>query len=152
MEVVGFVVVYEEVLGCDLVDCVVVDVMVVGCEVIIYFGGVLVECFFEEILEVNIKGVFYIYEVVCWYGVKCVIFVSFNYVIGFYGQDECIDVYDMKCFDGYYGLFKFYGEDMVQFYFDCYGVEMVSICIGLIFLEVINCCMLVSWMSMDDFE
>lgn len=148
----GEVCIGEELVLCDLVDVKVVDVFVVGMDVIVYLGGVLVERLFEEILLVNIVGIYNLYEVVCCYGVCCIVFVSLNYIIGFYKQGEVIDSIVFIKFDGYYGLSKVFGEQLVSFYFDCYGIEMVVICIGFLFVEVKDCCMFVIWFGYDDLE
>lgn len=58
--------------------------IVVGCDVIVYLGGVLVECIYDLIEVGNIRGVYNFYEVVCINGNLCIFFVSLNYMIGYY--------------------------------------------------------------------
>lgn len=49
----------EQVVACDLADKAAVDRLLQGCEAVVHLGGVSTEQPFEEILEVNIKGVFH---------------------------------------------------------------------------------------------
>ena len=140
----------EEVQICDLSDKQAVHQLVEGVDAILHFGGVSVERPFEEILGANISGVFHIYEAARRHGVKRIIFASSNHVIGFYKQDETIDAHSPRRPDSYYGLSKSYGEDMVTFYFDRYGIETVSIRIGSSFPEPQNRRMMSTWLSFDD--
>ncbi len=141
---------HEEVVPCDLADKAAVDSLMAGCDAIIHLGGVSVERPFEEILEANIKGVFNVYEAARRHGVKRVVFASSNHVIGFYRQDEPLDLHVARRPDGYYGLSKSFGEDMAQFYFDRWGIETVSIRIGSSFPEPANRRMMHTWLSYDD--
>jgi uronate dehydrogenase len=141
---------HEEVVPCNLSDKSAVDALVAGCDAIVNLGGVSVERPFEEILEANIKGVFHVYEAARRHGVKRVVFASSNHVIGFYKQDEHLDVHALRRPDGYYGLSKSFGEDVAQFYFDRWGIETVSIRIGSSFPEPANRRMMSTWLSYDD--
>ena len=141
---------HEEVVPCDLADKKAVDALVAGCDAIVHLGGVSVERPFEEILEAIIKGIFNVYEGARRHGVKRVVFASSNHVIGFYKQDEKLDVHAARRPDGYYGLSKSFGEDMAQFYFDRWGIETVSIRIGSSFPKPANRRMMHTWLSYDD--
>ncbi len=141
---------HEEVVPCDLADKKAVDALVAGCDAIVHLGGVSVERPFEQILEANIRGVFHVYEAARRHGVKRVVFASSNHTIGFYKQDEHIDVHAARRPDGYYGLSKSFGEDLAQFYWDRYGIETVSIRIGSSFPEPANRRMMSTWLSYRD--
>lgn len=142
--------VYEEVVIFDLGDEVVVMVVVEGVDVIVYFGGVLLECLWDEILNVNICGSYYIYEVVWKYGVKCVVYVFLVYVIGYYWLEDYIDINVLYWFDSLYGLLKCFVEDLGWFYWDKFGIESVVLCIFLFFFEFVDWWMLWLWLSFDD--
>lgn len=145
------VVVYEEICVVDLVDWLVVMQFVDGVDVIIYFGGILVDVLFDDLVGVNIIGMYNLYEVVCKYGVKCVVFVSLNYVIGFYLVMEVFDVDVLLCFDSLYGVMKCFGELLLWYYFDCFGIEIVCLWIGLLFEVLKNLWMFVIFFSYCDF-
>lgn len=68
----------------DFVDFVSCEVICEGIDGIIYFGGYLVEGIWDQIFQVNIIGGYNLFEVVYCKGVKCVVFVLLNYVVGFY--------------------------------------------------------------------
>lgn len=141
---------HEEVQPCNLADRAAVAHLVADCEAIVHLGGISVERPFEEILEANIKGVFYLYEAARLHGVKRVVFASSNHVTGFYRQGERITVRDLRRPDGYYGLSKSYGEDMAQLYFDRYGIETVSLRIGSALPQPMDRRALSTWLSYDD--
>lgn len=52
----------EEIVYCDFSDKFVVEVMVEGCDGIVYMGGWVVEGVWEIVKVVNIDGMFNFYE------------------------------------------------------------------------------------------
>ena len=141
---------HEEVQICDLSDKQAVYELVAGCDAIVHLGGISVERPFEEIVEANIKGVFYLYEAARKHGVKRVVFASSNHVIGFYKQTDRIDLHAAQRPDCNYGLSKSFGEDTAQFFYYRHGIETVSIRIGSSFTEPVSRRMLSTWISYRD--
>ena len=126
--------------------------LLAGVDAVVHLGGVSVEGPFGPILQANIVGVYNLYEAARKQGVRRIVFASSNHVTGFYRQDEVIDSTMSMRPDGYYGIRKAFGENLVQFYFDRYGVETVSLRIGSSFAVPVDRRMLATWMSYDDLE
>ena len=140
----------QEVVCCDLADKAAVDALIQGCHAIVHMGGVSVERPFEEVLGANIKGVFHIYDGARRHGVKRVVLASSNHVVGFHERSERLDGDCLRRPDGYYGLSKFYGEDLSRLYFDRYGIDTACLRIGSCFPECRDRRMLVAWLSYRD--
>ncbi len=128
------------------------DVMkaVAGCDAIVHFGGKAVEGTFEEVLEANIKGGYYIYEAARIHGARRVVFASSNHAIGFHPVSQRLDVNSPQRPDSNYGVSKAYTEDLARFYFDRWGIESVCIRIGSSFPKPLNRRMLTTWLSYGD--
>ncbi|MDH2327793.1 NAD(P)-dependent oxidoreductase [Cereibacter sp. SYSU M97828] len=142
----------EEIVTCDLGDAAAVDRLVEGCDAIIHLGGVSVERPFDQILNGNIVGMYNLYEAARAHGHPRILFASSNHTVGFYRQDEQIDVTAPMRPDGLYGVSKCFGEALARLYFDKFGQETAIVRIGSCFPEPKNHRMLSTWMSYDDFE
>ncbi|MEK1932798.1 MAG: NAD(P)-dependent oxidoreductase [Pararhizobium sp.] len=141
----------EEIVQCDLADAAAVDRLVDGCDGILHLGGVSVEAPFSKILGGNIVGIYNLYEAARAHGQPRILFASSNHTIGFYRQDEYIDVDAPIRPDGLYGASKCFGEAVAKLYFDKFGQETAIVRIGSCFDEPRNHRMLSSWMSYNDF-
>lgn len=141
----------EEIVQCDLAHAGAVDQLVEGCDAILHLGGVSVESSFNKILNGNIIGIYNLYEAARAHGQPRILFASSNHTIGFYRQDDYIDVDAPIRPDGLYGASKCFGEAIAKLYFDKFGQETAIVRIGSCFEEPRNHRMLSSWMSYDDF-
>lgn len=141
----------EEVVTCDLGDVDAVMKLVEGCDGILHLGGVSVEDKFSKILNANLLGLYNIYEAARANGQPRILFASSNHVVGFYRQDEHIDVKAPMKPDGLYGVSKCFGEALARMYFEKFGQETALVRIGSCFEKPINHRMLSGWMSYDDF-
>lgn len=142
---------HEELVQCDLTDAAAVAKLVEGCDGIVHFGGVSKEDTFAKILDANIQGLYNLYEAARDNGHPRIVFASSNHAIGFYRQDEHIDVKAPVKPDGLYGVSKCFGEALAHMYFDKFGQETAIVRIGSCFEKPTNHRMLSTWMSYDDF-
>lgn len=141
----------EELVVCDLADADAVMRLVEGCDGILHLGGVSVEDKFSKILNANLLGLYNLYEAARAHGQPRILFASSNHVVGFYRQDEHIDVKAPMKPDGLYGVSKCFGEALARMYFEKFGQETALVRIGSCFEKPINHRMLSGWMSHDDF-
>lgn len=141
----------EEVMCCDLADAEAVRHLVAGCDGIIHLGGISVEDSFERILAANIIGARNLYEAARAAGMPRILFASSNHAIGFYRQDERVDVDSPLRPDSYYGLSKGFGETLARLFFDKHGQETAIVRIGSCVEAPLTRRMLSSWLSYDDF-
>ncbi|WP_126976641.1 NAD-dependent epimerase/dehydratase family protein [Frigidibacter oleivorans] len=142
---------HEEIMPCDLGDAAAVHRLVEGCDAILHLGGISVEDRFAPILNANILGVYNLFEAARAHGRPRIIFASSNHTIGYYRQDQRLDVTMPLRPDGLYGLSKCFGEGMARLYHDKFGQETALVRIGSCFEAPRNHRMLSSWMSYDDF-
>jgi uronate dehydrogenase len=124
--------------------------MLADVDAVVHLGGVSVDGPFEPILNANIRGVYNLYEAARHHSVKRVVFASSNHVIGFYRQDERIDVNAPLRPDGNYGVSKAFGEALSRYYFDRFGIETVCLRIGSSFEKPRDRRMLSTWLSYGD--
>lgn len=140
----------EELMPCDLGNADGVMRLVDGCDAIIHLGGISVEAPFDEIMNANILGMYNLYEAARAHGHPRIIFASSNHTIGFYRQDQHIDVAAPMRPDGLYGVSKCFGEALARMYFDKFGQETAIVRIGSCFEKPSNHRMLSTWLSHDD--
>lgn len=141
----------EEIVYCDLVDKVMVEAMVDGCDGIVHMGGQSVEAPWEPIRNANIDGVFNLYEAARKLSVKPrIVFASSNHAIGFHTQTTRLDASSPTRPDGLYGVSKVFGEALARLYFDKFGIETAIVRIGSSFPEPTSHRMLSTWLSYDD--
>jgi uronate dehydrogenase len=104
---------------------------------------------FAEILDVNIRGTYNVFDAACEAGVKRVVFASSNHANGYAPRSSGGTVgWDRP--DSYYGVSKLFGESLGRFYVDRYGMEVACIRIGSCFDTPTNPRMLGSWLSPGD--
>lgn len=141
----------EEVLCGDLVDTAFVDQLVDGCDAILHLGGVADEDHFETILSANIIGVHNLYRSAQKVGQPRIFFASSNHVVGFYSQKTHLDASALLRPDSYYGVSKCFGEAVAHMYHDKLGQETAIVRIGSCCPAPMDCRMLSTWLSPDDF-
>lgn len=141
----------EELVQCDLADAQAVMDMVEGCDGIVHLGGVSTEQSFSKILDANIIGLRNLYEAARAHGHPRIFLASSNHIVGFYRQDEPVDLSSPPRPDGLYAVSKCFGEALARFYHDKLGQETAIIRIGSCFEEPTDYRMLSTWLSHDDF-
>ncbi|WEZ82700.1 NAD(P)-dependent oxidoreductase [Rhizobium sp. 32-5/1] len=142
----------EELVTCDLGDAAAVMKLVEGCDGIVHLGGISVEDKFSKILNANLLGLYNLYEAARAHGMPRILFASSNHTVGFYRQDEHIDVTAPMRPDGLYGVSKCFGEALARMYFEKFGQETALVRIGSCMERPSNHRMLSTWMSYGDFE
>ena len=136
--------------NCDLGDGVNLLRLAEGCGLILHFGGASTDLFpAEDILNANLRGLYFIYEAARRERAR-VVFASSNHTIGFHERTTRLD--DDCAFrpDSLYGLSKVYGENMARLYWMKHQVQSVLLRIGSCFPEPINERMLATWLSYKD--
>lgn len=141
----------EECVQCDLGDAAAVNRLVEGCDGILHLGGISVEDKFSKILNANLLGLYNLYEAARAHGQPRILFASSNHTVGFYRQDQHIDVNAPMRPDGLYGVSKCFGEHLARMYFEKFGQETALVRIGSCMEKPTNHRMLASWMSYRDF-
>ncbi len=143
---------HEELVQCDLGDADAVYKLVEGCDGILHLGGISVEDKFSKILNANLLGLYNLYEAARAHGHPRILFASSNHTVGFYRQDQHIDVNAPTRPDGLYGVSKCFGESLARMYFEKFGQETALVRIGSCMEKPTNHRMLSSWMSYNDFK
>jgi len=143
---------HEELAPCDLGDADAVMRLMDGCDGVLHLGGISVEDTFSKILNANIAGLYNLYEAARAHGQPRILFASSNHTIGYYRQDEHLDVKSPMRPDSLYGVSKCFGEALARLYFEKFGQETALVRIGSCFEKPKNHRMLSSWMSHADFE
>jgi|TARA_A100001391_G_scaffold205162_1_gene203846 uronate dehydrogenase len=141
----------EEMVTADLTDLQVVMDLVEGCDGIVHLGGISTEQSFSKILDGNIIGVRNLYEAARAHGQPRIFFAGSNHVVGFYRQDEPVDLSSPVRPDGLYGVSKCFGEALARLYYDKIGQETAIVRIGSCFEKPTDYRMLSTWLSYEDF-
>lgn len=141
----------EEVIHADLADARAVSDLVKGCDGIVHLGGISTEQSFGQILDANIIGLRNLYEAARSHGQPRIFFASSNHVVGFYRQDEFVDLQTPLRPDGLYAVSKCFGEALARFYHDKLGQETAIVRVGSCFEKPTDYRMLSTWLSYDDF-
>jgi uronate dehydrogenase len=140
----------EEVALGDLTDFEAVRRACEDIDVIVHFGGIADESSFSAILSSNIEGTSNLFEAARQMGVRRVVFASSNHVTGFYPSDEVIDVHAAPRPDSFYGVSKVFGEALGRLYHDKWGMEVVSLRIGIFRPAPTDVRQLALWLSPRD--
>lgn len=140
----------EEIVTCDLTDTPALRHLVRDCDAILHFGGISTEDTAEAIHQVNIEGVYQLYEAARKEGVKRILFASSNHAIGFHSRETRLTASSPTRPDSNYGVSKVYGEALARLYWDKYGIETLIVRIGSCFPVPKDRRMMATWMSADD--
>lgn len=140
----------EEFVRGDLADADAVRRACEGVDVIVHFAGMADESSFDQILTANIVGTHTLFEAAREAGVRRIVFASSNHVTGFYPSTETIDVHAAPRPDSYYGVSKVFGEALGRLYHDKWGMEVVSLRIGIFRPEPSDVRQLALWLSPRD--
>lgn len=141
---------HEEVVRCDLADPAAVRDLLADCDGVVHLGGVSGEDRFSAILDANIVGLRNLYEAARIHGRPRIFFAASNHVVGFYRQDEAVDLASPPRPDGLYAVSKCFGEALARFYYDKTGQETAIVRIGSCFEKPTDYRMLATWLSYGD--
>ena len=141
----------EEVVHASVTD---MDAMTAACrgaDAVIHLGGLAGEAPWPEILEVNIRGTYVVFEAARRAGVPRVIFASSNHAVGFSPRESFpVPDYAFPVPDTYYGVAKVTGEGLAAQYHYRYGLDAICIRILTCFERPPSLRALATWLSPDD--
>jgi uronate dehydrogenase len=120
----------EEAIIADLSDKEALARAVDGVDAMIHLAGAPDPKDFERMYQVNVRGLFDIYEAARKAGVKRIVFASTNHTYGMYPVEHGMTELDPVRPDSFYGVTKVFGEAMLRYYFDKHNIESVSVRIG----------------------
>lgn len=120
----------EELLQADVRDFDAMLRATADCDAVVHFGSIPVEDDWDAIFEVNFRGTRNVVEAARRNGVRRILFASSNHAIGFYRRTQRIDSAVLPRPDSRYGLSKAFGEDLLSYYADNYGVAGYCMRIG----------------------
>lgn len=85
----------------------------------------------ERILNLNIIGTYNVFETACQSGIKKIVFASSNHVAGFWEKEGVYTTVEMPVRpDSLYGVSKAFGEALVRYYVDQFGMSIICLRIG----------------------
>jgi len=140
----------ESVVVGELTDIDALSRAMEGTDVVVHLAGIPDEGTFDEILEVNIRGTYTVYEAARRASVRRVVFASTNHVVGFFPCDQKVGPGDPPRPDSYYGASKVFGEALARLYYDKWGVESVCLRIGSMRERPEQPRHLATWLSLQD--
>jgi len=140
----------EEVVMADLQDFAAVQQLMVGVDLVLHFGAVMVKEAWSKVLPVNIVGTYNVFEAARLAGVRRIVYASSSHAVGMYGCNELLDANSPPRPDTPYGLSKAFGENLARMYFDKYEIEAACLRIGSCFEEATDERMLATWLSHKD--
>jgi uronate dehydrogenase len=120
----------EELLQADVRDFDAMLRATADCDAVVHFGSIPIEDTWDNIFEVNFRGTQNLVEAARRNGVKRILFASSNHAIGFYRRTQRIDSTVLPRPDSRYGLSKAFGEDLLSYYADNYGMQAWCMRIG----------------------
>lgn len=115
----------------DVTDVAALHTAMSGVDTVIHMAWFMKSTdFHEQIVPVNIEGMYNLYEAARVNGVRRVIFGSSNHVTGFYPVNQMTTPEMPMRPDSLYGLGKCWGELVGRFYSDRYGISSINVRIG----------------------
>ena len=140
----------DEFVLADLGDPAVLAGLVAGVDSIVHLGGFTIDGEWEKVLNVNIDGVFRLFDAAYRAGVQRVVFASSNHAVGFYERTQRIGVDVTVRPDSRYGLAKAFGEAAGAYYADKHGLRVTCIRIGFVHDIPLDPRRISIWTSPDD--
>lgn len=107
-----------------------VDVMT-GADSVVHLAGIPSEDTWTRVRRANIDGTYRVLEAARRAGVRRVVLASSNHAVGYYPTGETARTDDAPRPDSFYGVSKVALEALGSLYADKYGLEVVSLRIGL---------------------
>ncbi len=102
-----------------------------GADAVVHLAGIPTEDTWTRIRRANIDGTYRLLEAARRAGVRRVVLASSNHAVGFYPTDEVARADRTPRPDSYYGVSKVAVEALGSLYADKFGLEVVSLRIGL---------------------
>ncbi|WP_454778033.1 NAD-dependent epimerase/dehydratase family protein [Georgenia muralis] len=102
-----------------------------GATAVVHLAGVPHEDTWTAVRRANVDGTYRVLEAARRAGVRRVVLASSNHAVGFYPADEPARTDRTPRPDSYYGVSKVAAEALGSLYADRYGLEVVSLRIGL---------------------
>lgn len=124
----------EQFTAADIADEESVEVLqgaMAGTDAVVHLAGVPNEDTWTRIRRANVDGTYRVLEAARRAGVRRVVLASSNHAVGFYPTDRPAGVDGPARPDSYYGVSKATVEALGSLYADRYGLEVVSLRIGL---------------------
>jgi uronate dehydrogenase len=141
----------EEAVTASVTDLAAMTAACAGAGAVIHLGGIASEAPWERILEVNINGVYTIFEAARRAGTGRVVFASSNHAVGFTPREAFpVADYAYPAPDTYYGVSKAAGEAVAGLYARRYGMDAICVRILSCFERPASTRMLATWLSPDD--
>jgi uronate dehydrogenase len=101
-----------------------------GMDAVVHLAGYPGDMPIDEMLRVNAKGSWNVYEAARRAGVGRVVLGSSNHAMGFYPREQVVGSSDAMRPDGLYGLTKCWAELVAGLYYDKAGIKSLVIRIG----------------------
>lgn len=120
----------EEVIVGDIEDRAVCVRAVEGVDAMIHLAGAPDATNFDQMFDVNARGMYNIFEAARKAGVRRIAFASTNHTYGMYPVEHGMTEHDQERPDSFYGVTKVFAEVMLRYYWDKHGIESVSVRIG----------------------
>ena len=140
------------VLPVDVLDAEALDAATAGCGAVVHLAGIPTEAPLADVLEANVQGTQSVLDAALRRGIRRVVLASSNHAVGFWeraaGGDLGIDVRPRP--DTFYGVSKVAAEALGQLYADRFGLEVVSLRIGICLPEPRSARDLATWLSPGD--
>lgn len=120
----------EAVFLGDIQDAAVVARAMEGVDAVVHLAGQPTEADWETVRDANVEGMYVVVEAARRAGVRRFVFASTNHVIGYYPRNQSIDEHVAPRPDTRYGVSKAFGEFLLRYYADKFGLSAVCIRIG----------------------
>ena len=140
----------EEFVAADVTDRAAVETLVRDVRAVVHLAGMVGTYTLEDLFRLNARGLFDVFEAARLAGVERIVFASSNHAFGFYPISEKVSPALPPRPDTHYGVFKVWGETLLQYYYDRYGIRSVSLRIGTYRTLPIDQRSLATWLSPGD--
>jgi uronate dehydrogenase len=140
----------EEPIIADVSDRGALERMMKGVRAVVHLAGMIGNYDLEALFRVNARGLFDVFETARLEGVERIVFASSNHAFGCYPITESVSPALPPRPDSLYGVFKVWGETMLQNYYDRHGIRSVSLRIGTYRTLPIDQRSLATWLSPRD--
>jgi uronate dehydrogenase len=140
----------EEFVAADIGDRAALDAMMGDVKAVVHLAGSVGTYTLEDLFRTNARGLFDVFEAARHAGVERIVFASSNHTFGCYPISEQVSPALPPRPDTLYGTFKVWGETMLRYYFDRYGIRSVSLRIGTFRSLPIDQRSLATWLSPRD--
>lgn len=114
----------------DIRDAAALATAMAGVDAVVHLAGEPTEKSWDAIRDANIDGCYRVVEAAREAGVRRFVFASSNHAIGYYPRTETVDDKCPPRPDTRYGVSKVFGETLLRFYADKFGLTSVCLRIG----------------------